>query len=65
AGHAPVRASVSVAVGSESSALHDRAHALAGRALVVAASRADTTAAILAAERMEAHAAARNLSHAG
>jgi hypothetical protein len=39
-------------------ALHERAHALAGRALVVAASRADTAAAILAAERMDAHAAA-------
>ncbi|MFE9649941.1 hypothetical protein ACFYO0_38695 [Streptomyces sp. NPDC006365] len=38
--------------------LHERAHALAGRALVVAASRADTAAAILAAERMDAHAAA-------
>ncbi|MER5767650.1 SCO4983 family protein [Streptomyces sp. NPDC001985] len=38
--------------------LHRRAHTLAGRALVVAASRADTTAAILAAERMDAHAAA-------
>ncbi|MDX3307932.1 SCO4983 family protein [Streptomyces sp. NPDC054884] len=38
-------------------ALHDRAHALAGRALVVAASRADTAAAILAAQRMDAHAA--------
>ncbi|MGW1930859.1 hypothetical protein ACWCPG_16250, partial [Streptomyces sp. NPDC001919] len=31
---------------------------LAGRALVVAASRADTAAAILAAERMDAHTAA-------
>ncbi|QOV35949.1 hypothetical protein IM697_38935 [Streptomyces ferrugineus] len=40
-------------------ALHRRAHALAGRALVVAASRADTAAAILAAERMDAHAAAQ------
>jgi len=39
-------------------ALHQRAHALAGRALVVAASRADTAAAILAAERMDAHAPA-------
>ncbi|MCP9957537.1 SCO4983 family protein [Streptomyces sudanensis] len=39
-------------------ALHRRAHALAGRALVVAASRADTAAAILAAERMDVHAAA-------
>ncbi|EMF54619.1 MULTISPECIES: hypothetical protein [Streptomyces] len=38
-------------------ALHRRAHALAGRALVVAASRADTASAILAAERMDAHAA--------
>src|SRR4051812_12460594 len=38
--------------------LHGRAHALAGRALVVAASRADTAAAILAAERMDAHTAA-------
>ncbi|WP_328506206.1 SCO4983 family protein [Streptomyces sp. NBC_00391] len=36
--------------------LHRRAHALAGRALVVAASRADTASAILAAERMDAHA---------
>ncbi|MER5775774.1 hypothetical protein ABT144_16085 [Streptomyces sp. NPDC002039] len=39
-------------------ALHQRAHDLAARALLVAASRADTTAAILAAERMDAHAAA-------
>ena len=38
--------------------LHQRAHALAGRALVVAASRADTAVAILAAEQMDAHAAA-------
>ncbi|MET8926676.1 hypothetical protein ABZW26_30360 [Streptomyces sp. NPDC004623] len=39
-------------------ALHRRAHALAGRALVVAASRADTAVAILAAEAMDTHAAA-------
>lgn len=39
-------------------ALRRRAHTLAGRALVVAASRADTAAAILAAERMDAHAPA-------
>ncbi|MFF4273283.1 hypothetical protein [Streptomyces sp. NPDC001536] len=49
--------------------LHRRAHALAGRALVVAASRADTAAAILAAERMDAHSAAlaepRELTAAG
>ncbi|MFJ8012904.1 hypothetical protein [Streptomyces sp. NPDC096339] len=41
-----------------SPALHQRAHDLAARALLVAASRADTTVAILAAERMDAHAAA-------
>ncbi|MFF8941135.1 hypothetical protein ACF1A5_02430 [Streptomyces sp. NPDC014864] len=55
-GHAPARAS-SAAV-RESATLHRQAHALAGRALVVAASRADTAVAILAAERMDAHAAA-------
>ncbi|WP_418958816.1 hypothetical protein [Streptomyces tritici] len=44
--------------GADRTALHRRAHALAGRALVVAASRADTAAAILAAERMDAHTAA-------
>ncbi|MEU9358346.1 hypothetical protein AB0D35_09570 [Streptomyces sp. NPDC048301] len=38
--------------------LHRRAHALAGRALVVAASRADTAVAILAAEAMDTHTAA-------
>ncbi|MET9882310.1 hypothetical protein ABZZ20_03970 [Streptomyces sp. NPDC006430] len=43
---------------ADPAALHQRAHDLAGRALVVAASRADTTVAILAAERMDAHAAA-------
>ncbi|MCX5410452.1 hypothetical protein [Streptomyces sp. NBC_00059] len=44
--------------GASSAALHRRAHALAGRALVVAASRADTAVAILAAESMDAHTAA-------
>ncbi|MEV8453895.1 hypothetical protein AB0467_17700 [Streptomyces sp. NPDC052095] len=44
--------------GAPGAVLHRRAHALAGRALVVAASRADTAAAILAAERMDAHTAA-------
>jgi hypothetical protein len=71
-GRPPVRASVTgtgtgVGVGAgagttvesaQVAALHERAHALAGRALVVAASRADTAAAILAAERMDAHTAA-------
>ncbi|MGW7440125.1 SCO4983 family protein [Streptomyces sp. NPDC054849] len=47
-------------------ALHRRAHDLAARALVVAASRADTTVAILAAERMDAHTAAlKSLDLAG
>ncbi|MFJ3693643.1 hypothetical protein ACIPW9_05935 [Streptomyces sp. NPDC090052] len=44
--------------------LHARAHHLAGRALLVAASRADTAVAILAAERMDAHQAARHLAGA-
>ncbi|MGW3631297.1 SCO4983 family protein [Streptomyces sp. NPDC005122] len=56
-GMAPVRTS-SAAPEPRATALHQRAHALAGRALVVAASRADTAAAILAAERMDAHALA-------
>ncbi|MFF8263118.1 hypothetical protein [Streptomyces virginiae] len=42
----------------DAAALHRRAHDLAARALLVAASRADTTVAILTAERMDAHAAA-------
>ncbi|MFJ9939040.1 SCO4983 family protein [Streptomyces erythrochromogenes] len=42
----------------DAAALHQRAHDLAARALLVAASRADTTVAILTAERMDAHAAA-------
>ncbi|MFE3990242.1 hypothetical protein ACFXPW_00820 [Streptomyces goshikiensis] len=42
----------------DAATLHQRAHDHAARALLVAASRADTTAAILAAERMDAHAAA-------
>ncbi|MGW6710390.1 SCO4983 family protein [Streptomyces sp. NPDC054956] len=42
-------------------ALHRRAHDFAARALLVAASRADTTVAILAAERMDEHAAALDL----
>ncbi|MEU6771142.1 hypothetical protein [Streptomyces sp. NPDC046759] len=54
-GRAPLR-STPAATGDPAAALHRRAHTLAGRALVVAASRADTAAAILAAERMDAHA---------
>ncbi|MFD9327536.1 hypothetical protein [Streptomyces sp. NPDC060065] len=58
-GVAPVRSSLAHALHEPRLlSLHQRAHALAGRALVVAASRADTAAAILAAERMDAHASA-------
>ncbi|WP_428935284.1 hypothetical protein [Streptomyces sp. ACT015] len=56
-GSAPARLSATVP-GSDPAALHRRAQALAGRALVVAASRADTAAAILSAERIDAHTAA-------
>ncbi|UUU31224.1 hypothetical protein JIX56_15675 [Streptomyces sp. CA-210063] len=55
-GRPPVRSASDAAGDREVCELHRRAHALAGRALVVAASRADTAAAILAAERMDAHA---------
>ncbi|MGW2572204.1 SCO4983 family protein [Streptomyces sp. NPDC001537] len=55
-GVTPVR--MAAAPSDDLMALHERAHALAGRALVVAASRADTAAAILAAEQMDVHAAA-------
>ncbi len=57
-GRTPVRAPAPATAAPDLAALHQRAHALAGRALVVAASRADTAAAILAAERMDAHAEA-------
>jgi hypothetical protein len=64
-GHPPVRAAGGAA-GREplSAGVHQRAHALAGRALLVAASRADTAAAILAAERMDAHAGAAGVTGA-
>ncbi|MFJ4078963.1 hypothetical protein ACIP17_15885 [Streptomyces iakyrus] len=57
-GRTPVRAPMSGRREKNAAGMHRRAHALAGRALVVAASRADTAAAILAAERMDAHTAA-------
>jgi hypothetical protein len=57
-GRTPVRAPAPATTAPDVAALHQRALALAGRALVVAASRADTAAAILAAERMDAHAEA-------
>ncbi|MEI5525756.1 hypothetical protein WB401_38255 [Streptomyces brasiliscabiei] len=56
-GRAPARSASGGGEG-DVAGLHRRAHALAGRALVVAASRADTASAILAAERMDAHAGA-------
>ncbi|MEU5646199.1 SCO4983 family protein [Streptomyces milbemycinicus] len=43
-------------------ALHQRAHTLAGRALVVATSRDDVSATALAAEHVETHAAALGIS---
>lgn len=55
-GRTPLRAAPGAA--GDPQALHRRAHTLAGRALLVAASRADTAAAILAAQRMDAHGAA-------
>jgi hypothetical protein len=55
-GGLPAARSASGGGETDAAALHRRAHALAGRALVVAASRADTGSAILAAERMDAHA---------
>lgn len=58
-GQTPVRVPVAAARPEpRPAALHRRAHTLAGRALVVAASRADTAVAILTAERMDAHTAA-------
>lgn len=61
-GLVPVRSAVVSAIHEPHlTALHQRAHALAGRALVVAASRADTAAAILAARRMDAHESAARL----
>ncbi|MFF5446185.1 hypothetical protein [Streptomyces sp. NPDC012888] len=44
--------------GEDAATLRRRAHELAARVLLVAASRADTAVAILAAEQMDAHTAA-------
>ncbi|MGK5499846.1 hypothetical protein [Streptomyces sp. URMC 125] len=67
AGRAPLRAAPSAAAWDEAraAALHQRAHTLAGQALVVATSRSDEEAAALAAERMEAHARALGLAEVG
>ncbi|MEV5242296.1 hypothetical protein AB0K89_24815 [Streptomyces cinnamoneus] len=43
-------------------ALHQRAHTLAGQALVVATQRGDTAGATLAEERLHAHAAALGIA---
>ncbi|MEV7991686.1 hypothetical protein AB0O67_07165 [Streptomyces sp. NPDC086077] len=56
-GSTPARTTATATAEPHLAALHRRAHTLAGRALVVAASRADTAVAILTAERMDAHAA--------
>ncbi|MFB0616688.1 hypothetical protein [Streptomyces sp. AGS-58] len=66
-GRTPLRAAPAAA--GDPQALHRHAHTLAARALLVSASRADTAAAILTAERMDAHVAAlsgpKELSTAG
>jgi hypothetical protein len=65
-GKVPLRADPSARTAGEARlhALHQRAHMLAGHALVVATSRADDEAASLAAERLEAHAAALGMTTA-
>jgi hypothetical protein len=59
-GRAPLRAAPTAASADPAhvTALHQRAHTVAGWALVIAASRDDAAAAGLTAERLEAHAAA-------
>ncbi|HEX5566285.1 MAG TPA: hypothetical protein VFY14_05010 [Streptomyces sp.] len=66
-GRAPLRAIPSAPEGGAPrlTALHQRAHTLAGQALVVATSRADAEAIALAAQRMEAHARALGLTRTG
>ncbi|MEU4891199.1 hypothetical protein AB0B12_03585 [Streptomyces sp. NPDC044780] len=63
-GHAPFRAAPSVTSADPTriAALHQRAHTLAGWALVVATSREDAAGADLAAERLAAHATALGLA---
>jgi hypothetical protein len=62
-GHEPLRAAPSArnAEPGHVAALHQRAHMLAGHALVIATSREDTSAAELVAERLAAHGAALGL----
>lgn len=63
-GRSPLRAAPTAATAAPAhiAALHQRAHTLAGRALVVATSRDDEAAGALAAERLETHAAALGIS---
>ncbi|WP_171163976.1 hypothetical protein [Streptomyces sp. I05A-00742] len=63
-GHAPLRAVPTAADGGPSRvhALHQRAHMLAGQALVVAGTRGDAAGAALAEERLRAHAAALGIT---
>ncbi|MEV4431823.1 hypothetical protein [Streptomyces sp. NPDC049555] len=58
--HHPLRAEPTAGLATRS-ALHQRAHMLAGQALVVATQRADTRATTLAAARLHAHANALGL----
>ncbi|MDG4534420.1 hypothetical protein [Streptomyces sp. AV19] len=60
-GHAPLRAAPTALLTDPSRirALHQRAHMLAGQALVVASTRGDAENMTLAAERLRAHALGR------
>ncbi|MFF7021301.1 hypothetical protein ACFY97_09835 [Streptomyces klenkii] len=66
-GHAPLRAAptASRATPAHITALHQRAHQLAGQALVVATTGGDTAGETLAAERLATHAAALGITAAG
>lgn len=63
-GRAPQRAVPSArdASASHVTGLHQRAHTLAGMALVIATAREDSAAAELAAERLEVHASALGIT---
>ncbi|MFI2075961.1 MULTISPECIES: SCO4983 family protein [Streptomyces] len=62
-GHPPLRAAPTTGAGAPT-ALHQRAHTLAGQALVVATQRGDAAGAALAAERLHAHATALGITDA-
>ncbi|MCF3105620.1 hypothetical protein IPZ58_29095 [Streptomyces roseoverticillatus] len=66
-GHAPLRATPSAehSTPARITALHQRAHQLAGQALVVATTVGDTAGETLAAERLAAHAASLGIAEAG